>query len=306
MDKKAFKTLEEQVEILKERNLLFNDEVVALQFLARENYYKVMTSYKDLFLDKQEKETYLEGTNFEDIKNLYLLDRDLKSLYLKYLLIVENRFKAILSYEFNSVFPQKYAYLNLDSFDKQDYKKVLKVITNILNVIYSKLDYNGPIKEYLTIYENIPFWVLVNYFTIGNVYYFYDVLTEEVKKKISINISNYYNIEHNSTHQIWLTEIQSLIKVIKELRNLCAHDDKLYDYKIKSLKLPKIVKGLIGDQLNSEHILIFIPFSKILLTRNEYQDFIIDLNKLIRKYRKSFSSNTFTKIITEMGYAAHS
>lgn len=93
MDKKAFKTLEEQVEILKERNLLFNDEVVALQFLARENYYKVMTSYKDLFLDKQEKETYLEGTNFEDIKNLYLLDRDLKSLYLKYLLIVENRFK---------------------------------------------------------------------------------------------------------------------------------------------------------------------------------------------------------------------
>lgn len=107
MDKKAFKTLEEQVEILKERNLLFNDDVVALQFLARENYYKVMTSYKGLFLDKQEKETYLEGTNFEDIKNLYLLDRDLKSLYLKYLLIVENRFKAILSYEFNSVFPQK-------------------------------------------------------------------------------------------------------------------------------------------------------------------------------------------------------
>ena len=46
MDKKAFKTLEEQVEILKERNLLFNDEVVALQFLARENYYKVMTVIK--------------------------------------------------------------------------------------------------------------------------------------------------------------------------------------------------------------------------------------------------------------------
>lgn len=306
MDKKAFKTLEEQVEILKERNLLFNDEEVALKFLARENYYKVITSYKDLFLDKQEKETYLEGTYFEDIKNLYLLDRDLKSLYLKYLLIVENRFKAILSYEFNSVFPQKYAYLNLDSFDKQDYKKVLKVITNILNVMYSKLDHNGPIKDYLTIYESIPFWVLVNYFTIGNVYYFYDVLTEEVKRKISVNISNYYNFEHNSTHQIWHTEIQSLIKVIKELRNLCAHDDKLYDYKIKSFKLPKIVKGLIGDKLNSEHILIFIPLSKILLTRNEYHDFTTDLKELIRKYEKSFSSNTFTKIITEMGYAAHS
>lgn len=49
---KPFRTVEEQVAILKSRGISFVDEKQAEAFLLRENYYAVVNGYKDAFLDK--------------------------------------------------------------------------------------------------------------------------------------------------------------------------------------------------------------------------------------------------------------
>ena len=46
---KEFKTLEEQIELLKTRNILFNDEESTRKILLHNNYYNIINGYKDLY-----------------------------------------------------------------------------------------------------------------------------------------------------------------------------------------------------------------------------------------------------------------
>ncbi|MCH4082688.1 MAG: hypothetical protein LKE92_11325 [Atopobiaceae bacterium] len=48
---KPFKTIDEQVEILRSRGLGISDQNRAAAFLLRENYHAVVNGYKDAFLD---------------------------------------------------------------------------------------------------------------------------------------------------------------------------------------------------------------------------------------------------------------
>ena len=47
---KIFKTLDQQIEILKSRNLVINDEEHARNVLLRENYFFI-NGYRHMFLD---------------------------------------------------------------------------------------------------------------------------------------------------------------------------------------------------------------------------------------------------------------
>ena len=76
---KEFKTIEEQIEILKERNLIINEEK-ANEIFRDNNYYYLMNGYKDLFLDNNSKEEkYLEGATLEEIFALYKFDSELRT-----------------------------------------------------------------------------------------------------------------------------------------------------------------------------------------------------------------------------------
>lgn len=48
---KEFKTIEEQIELLKSRGIIVNDEQEAYKILITNNYYNIINGYKDMFLD---------------------------------------------------------------------------------------------------------------------------------------------------------------------------------------------------------------------------------------------------------------
>lgn len=72
-----------------------------MKILARENYYNVINGYKDLFLASPatptSEEIYKPGTTFDEVYALYTFDRELRNIYLKYLLKLENSFKTVIS-----------------------------------------------------------------------------------------------------------------------------------------------------------------------------------------------------------------
>ena len=73
---KPFKTVEEQIEILKSRGLIIQDEERALFFLKNNNYYELINGYKDFFIDKdkteqEKKDVYRNDVTFEDVVSLY-------------------------------------------------------------------------------------------------------------------------------------------------------------------------------------------------------------------------------------------
>ena len=87
---KTFKSIAEQIQILKSRNILIEDYNKVHNLLNDNNYYYLINGYKDLFLnDKSNIETYINGTKIEELYSLYLFDKNIKILFLEYLLLIE-------------------------------------------------------------------------------------------------------------------------------------------------------------------------------------------------------------------------
>lgn len=98
---KEFKTLEEQIELLKTRNILFNDEESTRKILLHNNYYNIINGYKDLFLDTNNPTVYKQNTTFEEIYSLYEFDRQLRNIFLEYILKIENSLRSLIAYYFS-------------------------------------------------------------------------------------------------------------------------------------------------------------------------------------------------------------
>lgn len=59
----------------------------------------MISGYKDIFINPITKK-YFERTTMDDIYSLYRFDRELRSIFLKYILIAERSIKSSLSYNF--------------------------------------------------------------------------------------------------------------------------------------------------------------------------------------------------------------
>jgi len=69
---KEFKTIDEQIEILKSRNVKIENYDKAYKILTRNNYYYLINGYKDLFIDNTsitEKKFYIKWVFLKIIKS---------------------------------------------------------------------------------------------------------------------------------------------------------------------------------------------------------------------------------------------
>ena len=95
---KNFKTVEEQIILLKERGIVINDKS-AKEILTENNYYYLINGYKNMFLDNRcQKEKYIENVSLEEIYALYKFDGELRMNLLRYILIIERRLDTYISY----------------------------------------------------------------------------------------------------------------------------------------------------------------------------------------------------------------
>ena len=80
---KEFKTIDEQIELLQNRNLHIENENIARKILLNNNYYYLINGYKDVFLNKNSKdEKFDNGTALEEIYSLYEFDRKIRIIFL--------------------------------------------------------------------------------------------------------------------------------------------------------------------------------------------------------------------------------
>ena len=124
MIEKNFKNLDEQVEIFKHKGMIINDERYAKQVLLRENYF-FLNGYRHLFLKSEENRTFKEGTTFEEMYSLFLFDRSFRNVLFKYLLVIENNLKSIISYQLS----KKYGY------KEREYLKEKKSLMELLRTL---------------------------------------------------------------------------------------------------------------------------------------------------------------------------
>lgn len=311
---KPFKTFRQQLKILRDRGLLISDGSKAMRVLEREGYYALINGYKDLFLelDANDKplipDQYKAGSTFDEICQLYSFDRGLRNIILEYILIFESSIKAKVSYRFSEKYKEPHAYLVMKNYsrDPAHLKDVLSLISTISSTISKKGNSkNNPIKHYLDNHDGVPLWVLVNYLTIGNMNYFYKCLTNSLQNTIALDFATNYNRDYQSTEHITPEMIMNVLKVSNFFRNVCAHEERLYSFKVhhppKNRQFSSIL-NIPASHLSDGKLFTLVALLKIVLPKNEHKQLVIELGNLINDYQGKFGSVSFNDILDSMGF----
>ena len=306
---KDYKTFNQQLGILRKRGLIVPKDGSPKRFLEQENYYNVINGYKDLFLQKDSfgnlliPERYLPNAHFDELKALFLFDRELRIVFLKYILIFENSFKTVLSHEFSKKYPKPNSYLEIQNYVDNNPKKVLQQISILTKTIHDKVDKNGAVKHYIEEYGSVPLWVLVNYLTIGNLSHLYNILIDHDKNTIAKYYSDKYKKQYNIKSPLRFSseDLGSALKIINLVRNKCAHDERLYSSDFGNVRVANIAKYFGCTLYNNKKIVVAILYLKILLDKKYFKEFYVELKKIFLRYKNKFKAVSFSEVLKIMG-----
>ena len=220
MTAKVFKTLDEQIEILKDKGLVIRDEDYTKEVLLRENYFFIM-GYRHVFLKHDGSRKFVSGTTFEEIYSLFVFDRMFRNIIFKNILIVENNYKSIFSYVMskNYGFKEK-NYLNAKNFDNDREKS--RQISDLIRKIKRQLRINGrqhgATSHYMDNYGYIPLWIGVKVISFGLMSEMFSILKDKDREEIA----KIYDIEPE--------DFEVYLSILSNYRNLCAHEDIVFDH----------------------------------------------------------------------------
>ena len=306
---KEYKTFNQQLMILRKRWLIVPKNGSPKRFLEQENYYNVINGYKDLFLKKDSEgnlivpDQYILNSHFNELKSLFLFDRELRILFLKYILIFENSFKTVLAHEFSRNHPKANSYLEIQNYVSDNPKKVLQQISILTKTIHDKVDKDGAIKHYIEEHGFVPLWVLTNYLTIGNLAHIYDILSDSDKNTIAKYYSDKYNKQYNTTSKLMFSskDLGSALKIINLVRNKCAHDERLYNSNFGNIRIFNISNYFGCTSFDNTKIFVLILYLKIVLDKKYFKKFYLELIKIFEYYKNEFNTVSFYDILSIMG-----
>lgn len=268
---KEFKTIGEQVALLKSRGMEVDDTAAAV--LLRENYYSIVNAYKEPFLDRKAMQAspgdvYLPGTRFGWLYNLFKFDRELRGITFRYLIQAEAALKTATVYAFCESHRGCSDYLNRASFcSERDmlvpksfkgnkaalYKRNLNSLMGVLGKKLVVTPATRPfVSHYISVYGEVPLWVLANDLTFGNMSHFFQLMQRRDQNAVCKNLYA-TTLRTGRDNRITPHEVLRTYQVLSRFRNLCAHDERLYCARIGNDAYATMLK-LMGVALPAETI----------------------------------------------------
>ncbi len=294
---KEFKTLNEQIDILREKGLTIKDEEYVKKILLRENYF-FLNGYRHLFLVK--KDNFIPGTRFEELYSLFLFDRSLRNIIFKYLLVIENNLKSITSY----VLSKKYGikekdYLRNKNFTNEPLKQ--KQVNDLISKMKRQIRVNGAQHSATLHYSNnygyIPLWILVKVLSFGIVSELYSILKDDDQKEIA----SIYNID--------VDELLDYLPILANYRNLCAHEDILYENRTQKAinttiyhQLLKIKKEDNEYTKGKNDLFALIIMLKQLLSKEDFKNMIYEIDHVLETLNYNLVSIKLSVVLDRMGF----
>ncbi len=276
MREKTFKNLNEQIEILRDKGLIINYEEETRNVLLRENYFFI-SGYRYLFLDKSKSgKKFLPGTTFEELYAMFLFDRHLRNILFKYLLIIENNVKSIISYQLSKRYGFKESdYLSPKNFTQDSLKS--RQVKDVLNKMKRQISINSKkhsaTLHYLNNYGYIPMWIMVKVLSFGIISELYSIL----KPEDQLRIADIYGLK--------IETLEIYLSLLANFRNLCAHEDILYDHKTqrdipndKIHAMLNIEQDDFGYIYGKDDLFALVIIMKYMLTDNEFKDLINEIS----------------------------
>ena len=302
MKTKEFKTLDEQIEILKSRGLVINDIDKTKELLLRENYFFI-NGYRHIFMKNHKEDSFIPGTTFEELYAVFQFDRSFRNVLFKNLLIVENNLKSIIAYKLSKKYGiREKDYLKPSNFS-QDIKKVRQV-NDVLNKIKRQIKLNGrqhsATLHYISNYGYVPLWILVKLLSFGMINELYSILKPDDK----LAIAEYYNLD--------VETLGIYIALLSNYRNLCAHEDIVYDHRTqKEIPDTRYHMELDVPTTNDEYvygkddIFAVVIMLKCMLTESDFTDFVNEVSYDLNLLDGRVNIIPQSKILDRMGFPSN-
>ena len=274
---KDFKTIDEQIEILRNRGLTVPDDSVeiAKSFLKKNNYYRI-SGYS---LTLRNHDVFYPQASFQNIMDIYNFDRELRNALLWAIEIIEVNIKSRYAY----LFSKEYGGLGyMDSSHYSNFDKYISIISRANNSIKKRLDQEAYLQHYIKdLKEPIPLWAYVDLFTIADISLLYSISDDTIKKEIAKE----YGLTHNKAPQVLGNHLHGITIV----RNLCAHDSRLFNRlfitkpDLNKKELALLNKDANGNPDNNK-LFGYILIMKRLLSENEFSELKSKIIAICQKY----------------------
>ena len=196
-------------------------------------------------------------------------------------------------------------YIKYDAASKIKVSNRAKHINELISKIQMDLAQATLKKDYINHYVvkhgYVPLWILVKVLSFGIVGELFSIM----KYDDQINICNFYHIP--------LDEFSTYLPILSNYRNLCAHEDILYENRTQ-----KKIKGTIYHQLlnidkneegeyvkGTNDLFALLVIMKRMLSYEEFKDMCLELDKRIDNLNYNLHSIKIQKILDRMGFPSN-
>lgn len=215
MSSKPARNIAEQIQLLKDRGMLFRDETTASHFLKNISYYRLKGYWWDMQQDKT-THAFFPNTYFENVVERYNFDRHLRLILFDAIERIEIALRTKMIYYLSISYGATW-YLNSSLFVEQD------KYTTHLNHLQREFRYSQEIfikdqkRRYPT--ANAEAWKIMEIASMGTLSKFYKNLNHQLPEKSLIAKEMGLHLH---------SELSSWLEAIVYVRNIIAHHSRLW------------------------------------------------------------------------------
>lgn len=243
--------------------------------MKEHGYFNLISGYKKPF--KTQNGTYKKNASFTDIYLLYNFDCRLRHIFMEYLLKVEIHIKSLLSYSFSEQYgesQEEYLRTTNYNYNPEMQSGINKLIQKLTEVLDSA-DSFSYMKHQKENYNNVPLWVLLKAITFGSLSKMYSFQQPKIQSEIS---KNFFDINEK--------DLASMLDLLSRFRNVCAHNERLFDYRYKKHSICdtklhsafSIGKTENGYKKGKSDLFAIVISLKYLLSDNDFSDMVIKIS----------------------------
>jgi len=232
---KPFKTYEELLQLMESRHIIIEDREFAIRALENLSYYELVNGYKNIFSAFTDSDDFIQGTRFEELYTLHIIDTSLNNIIFKYILFLERALKSRISYLVSKQYGVYTDYNDLTCCNPDDYLcakyysnssgrriNVLKKIKQNISVPR----HNPIILHYLHQKNHVPPWIVTTNIAYGLTIQWYNILKATDKQKICDTF-----IDPNlCTSEKAKEFVKKALEITKEYRNKIAHGRRTFSF----------------------------------------------------------------------------
>ena len=225
MANKKSRSIQEQIDLLKNRGMIIEDEEFARLHLSHVSYYRLKGYWWDMQKDKN-RHIFMEESRFEDVISRYFFDKELRLILFDAIETIEIALRTKMIYHLSQSFgglfyTDKKLFVN-ESLHQQHIEDLMSEFMRSGEVFIKEYKRKYGVWEdgkCTTLTQQPDSWVVFEVATFGTLSKIYKNLCHQLPEKARIANDFGLNIH---------TELSSWLEAISYLRNIVAHHSRVW------------------------------------------------------------------------------